>query len=60
MKREYEDMQEGFKQNQQFDKDYKVADLNLAELGRKSITIAEHGSSNNLHNLIRFIKIHIL
>ena len=42
MKREYEDMQEGFKQNQRVNNDYKIADLNLSELGRKSITMAEH------------------
>ncbi|MBC8221035.1 MAG: adenosylhomocysteinase [Proteobacteria bacterium] len=42
MKREYQDMQEGVKQMETGKKDYKVADLTLAELGRKSITMAEH------------------
>ena len=35
-------MQEGVKQMETGKKDYKVADLTLAELGRKSITMAEH------------------
>ena len=42
MKREYQDMQEGVKQMETGKKDYKVADLTLAKLGRKSITMAEH------------------
>ena len=42
MKREYEDMQEGFKQNLVRQNDFKVADINLAEFGRKQITLAEH------------------
>ncbi len=53
MKMEYNDMQEGVKgigtANQEgvkgigtANKDFKVADINLAELGRKSITMAEH------------------
>jgi adenosylhomocysteinase len=42
MKREYQDMQEGVKQMSTGKQDYKVADLTLAELGRKSITMAEH------------------
>ncbi len=35
-------MQEGVKQMSTGKQDYKVADLTLAELGRKSITMAEH------------------
>ena len=42
MKRDYEDMQERVKSTEITKKDFKVADLSLAELGRKSITIAEH------------------
>ena len=42
MKREYDDMQERVKSTEIAKKDFKVADLNLAELGRKSITMAEH------------------
>ena len=42
MKREYEDMQEGFKQTQKTNKDFRVADINLSEQGRKQIKIAEH------------------
>ena len=42
MKRDYEDMQERVKSTEIAKKDFKVADLNLAELGRKSITLAEH------------------
>ncbi len=42
MKREYEDMQEGFKQTTVRQKDFKVADMSLSELGRKQITLAEH------------------
>ena len=42
MKRDYEDMQERVKSTEIAKKDFKVADLNLAELGRKSITMAEH------------------
>ncbi len=42
MKMEYNDMQEGFKGIGTANQDFKVADINLAELGRKSITMAEH------------------
>ena len=42
MKREYQDMQEGVKQMGTNNQDYKVADVKLAESGRKRITIAEH------------------
>ena len=42
MKREYDDMQERVKSTEIAKKDFKVADLSLAELGRKSITMAEH------------------
>ena len=42
MKRDYDDMQERVKSTEIAKKDFKVADLNLAELGRKRITIAEH------------------
>ena len=42
MKREFQDMQEGFKRSPNKNNDFKVANLNLAELGRKSITMAEH------------------
>jgi len=39
---EYHDMQEGVKRMVTDVQDYKVADVQLAELGRKRITIAEH------------------
>ncbi|MBG56472.1 MAG: adenosylhomocysteinase [Deltaproteobacteria bacterium] len=42
MKLNYDDMQNGVKRTEIAKKDFKVADLSLAELGRKSITIAEH------------------
>ncbi len=42
MKMEYNDMQEGVKGIGTANQDFKVADINLAELGRKSITMAEH------------------
>ena len=42
MKRELQDMQEGFKHSITRNHDYKIADLNLAEVGRKRITMAEH------------------
>ena len=42
MKMEYNDMQEGVKGIGAANQDFKVADINLAELGRKSITMAEH------------------
>ena len=42
MKMEYNDMQEGVKGMETTTQDFKVADINLAELGRKSITMAEH------------------
>ena len=43
MKREYQDMQEGFKHSvASSNNDYKIADISLAELGRKRITMAEH------------------
>ena len=42
MKMEYNDMQEGVKGMETTSQDFKVADINLAELGRKSITMAEH------------------
>ena len=42
MKMEYNDMQEGVKGIGTANHDFKVADINLAELGRKSITMAEH------------------
>jgi len=42
MKMEYNDMQEGVKGIGTGNQDFKVADINLAELGRKSITMAEH------------------
>ena len=42
MKMEYNDMQEGVKGIGIANQDLKVADINLAELGRKSITMAEH------------------
>jgi adenosylhomocysteinase len=42
MKRDYHDMQEGVKRMETENHDYKVADLKLAELGRKRITMAEH------------------
>ncbi len=42
MKREYHDMQERVKQMATAKQDYKVADVTMAELGRKRITMAEH------------------
>jgi len=42
MKMEYHDMQEGVKRMVTDVQDYKVADVQLAEPGRKRITIAEH------------------
>ena len=42
MKMEYNDMQEGVKGMETTTQDFKVADINFAELGRKSITMAEH------------------
>ena len=42
MKRDYHDMQEGVKQMATAKQDYKVADVTMAELGRKRITMAEH------------------
>ncbi len=42
MKREYHDMQERVKQTATAKQDYKVADITMAELGRKRITMAEH------------------
>ncbi len=42
MKMEYNDMQEGVKGIGTVNQNFKVADINLAELGRKSITMAEH------------------
>jgi len=42
MKMEYNDMQEGVKGIGTANQDFKVADINLAELGRKSISMAEH------------------
>ena len=42
MKMEYNDMQEGVKGIGTANQDFKVADINLAVLGRKSITMAEH------------------
>jgi len=42
MKRDYHNMQVGVKQMATGKQDYKVADLKLAELGRKRITMAEH------------------
>ena len=42
MKRDYDDMQERVKSTEIARKDFKVADLSLAELGRKRITMAEH------------------
>ncbi|MCH2545913.1 MAG: adenosylhomocysteinase, partial [Alphaproteobacteria bacterium] len=39
---EYNDMQEGVKRIGTANQDFKVADINLAELGRKSISMAEH------------------
>ena len=42
MKRDHDDMQERVKSTEIAKKDFKVADLSLAELGRKSITMAEH------------------
>jgi len=42
VKRDYDDMQERVKSTEIARKDFKVADLSLAELGRKRITMAEH------------------
>tara|TARA_Y100001970_G_C14253277_1_gene873372 strand:- start:3138 stop:4487 length:1350 start_codon:yes stop_codon:yes gene_type:complete len=42
MKKDYEDMQEGFNQTIKVHKDFKVADISLSELGRKRIKMAEH------------------
>ncbi len=42
MKMDYDDMQEGVKRSEIVKKDFKVADIKLAELGRKRITMAEH------------------
>ena len=42
MKMDYKYMQEGVKGIRTANQDFKVADINLAELGRKSITMAEH------------------
>ena len=42
MKMEYNDMQEGVKGIGTVNQNFKVADINLAELGRKSISMAEH------------------
>ena len=42
MKSDYDDMQERVKSTEIAKKDFKVADLSLAELGRKRITMAEH------------------
>jgi len=42
MKMEYNDMQEGVKGIGTANQEFKVANINLAELGRKSITMAEH------------------
>ena len=42
MKRDYDDMQERVKSTEIAKKDFKVADLSLAELGRKRVTMAEH------------------
>ena len=42
MKMEYYDMQEGVKGIGTVNQNFKVADINLAELGRKSISMAEH------------------
>ena len=42
MKMEYNDMQEGVKGIGTANQDFKVVDINLAELGRKSISMAEH------------------
>ena len=42
MKKDFEDMQERVKSTEIAKKDFKVADLSLAELGRKRITMAEH------------------
>jgi len=42
VKRDYDDMQERVKSTEIAKKDFKVADLSLAELGRKRITMAEH------------------
>ena len=42
MKMEYNDMQKGVNGIKTANQDFKVADINLAELGRKSITMAEH------------------
>ncbi len=42
MKRDFNDMQEKAKSSEISKKDFKVADLSLAVLGRKRITMAEH------------------
>ena len=42
MKKDYHDMQNRVKSTENAKNDFKVADLSLAELGRKSITMAEH------------------
>ena len=42
MKMEYNDMQEGVKGIGTANQDFRVADIKLAELGRKSITMAEN------------------
>ena len=40
MKKDYHDMQNRVKSTKNAKNDFKVADLSLAELGRKSITMA--------------------
>ena len=42
VKKDYHDMQNRVKSTENAKNDFKVADLSLAELGRKSITMAEH------------------
>ena len=42
MKKDYHDMQNRVKSTENAKNDFKVADLSLAELGRKRITMAEH------------------
>ena len=42
VKRDYDDMQNRVKNTKNAKNDFKVADLSLAELGRKRITMAEH------------------
>jgi S-adenosylhomocysteine hydrolase len=42
VKKDYHDMQNRVKNTEIAKNDFKVADLSLAELGRKSITMAEH------------------